>query len=115
MLGRRVEQHAVVEGLQHGLHGVHRPHQPHQLSRDVVDGAGHRPAQRRRRGGAARAAAVVGNPGRRRVCLDAAARAAVCRGDGFIVNRIPQDHDESRAEVLPESGREERSVSLQAR
>lgn len=67
VLGWGVEQHTVVEGLQHGLHGVHRPHQPHQLSRDVVDGPGHWPTQGWRCGGAARTPAVVGNPRRHRV------------------------------------------------
>lgn len=102
VLGWGVEQHAVIEGLEHGLHGVHRPHQPDQLGCNVVDGPSHRPAQGRGGGGTARAPAVVGNAWGRRVRLHAGTRAAaVSRGDGFVMDGIPQDHDESRAEVFP--------------
>lgn len=67
VLGWGVEQHAVIEGLEHGLHGVHQPHQPDQLGCNVIDGPGHRPAQGRCGGGTARASAMVGNAWRRRV------------------------------------------------
>lgn len=116
VLGWRIEQHPVIQGLEHGLHGVHRPHQPDQLGRDVVNGPSHRPAQGWRRGGAARPPAVVGNSRRCRVRLDArAGAAAVSGGDGFVMNWIPQDHDESRAKVLPGKTQEETSVPRQAK
>lgn len=92
----------MIEGLEHGLHGVHRPHQPDQLGCNVVDGPSHGPAQGRGGGGTARAPAMVGNSWARRVGLRAGTgAAAVSRGDGFVMNWIPQDHDESRAKVFP--------------
>lgn len=53
VLGWGVEQHAVIEGLEHGLHGVHRPHQPDQLGCNVIDGPSHGPARGRCAGGTA--------------------------------------------------------------
>lgn len=38
----------------------------------------------------------------------AAGAAAVSRGDGFVVNGVPQDHNESRAEAFPGKRREEK-------
>lgn len=102
MLGWWIQQHAVVEGLEHRLHGVHRPHQPNQLSREVIDGASHWPAEGGRGAGAAGAPAVVRNSRGGGVRVNACAgAAAVSRGDGFVMNGIPQDDDESGAEVLP--------------
>lgn len=109
VLGWGVKQHAVIEGLEHRLHGVHRPHEPDQLRRDVIDGPRHRPAQGWRRGGAAWAPAVVRDSRGCRVRHHAGARAAAVGGaDGSVLHRIPQDHDEGRAEVLPGKGWEEK-------
>lgn len=108
-----IKQHTVIEGLEHGLHGVHRPHQPDQLGCDVIDGPSHGPTQGWRGGRAAGPPAMVRHSRRRRVWLDArASAAAVSRGDAFIMDRIPQDHDESRAKVFPGKTQEEKKVLL---
>lgn len=109
VLGWGIKQHTVIEGLEHGLHGVHWPYQPDQLGRDVINGPSHGPAQGWRGGRAARPPAVVRNSWRRRVWLNAgASTAAVSRGDAFIVDWIPQDHDESRAKAFPGKTQEEK-------
>lgn len=99
VLGWGIQQHTVIEWLEHRFHGFYWPHQSNQFRCNVIYGPSNRATEGGCCGGATWPSAMISDPWGGWIGLET--DATVGRGDCFVMDWISQDYYKGWAQLLP--------------